>query len=279
MRGAGGYPARAISARLVPLKGESMRSFALVVLAGLLLAACSSGSSESRESPTASAAAGATQATEVSSPKPTDIWTPTGVLMRTPGPETENPTDVPIFIPTAQPIRTPGRNTEVTPPPTTAPPTPEPTRIETHTGPIPELAQGIATLINQERQELGLNPLSIDQALILGAGEYAKYLSDNHTVFGHDLDGINPMQRAQKYGYTGGWVSEVIEAVGNPDPASPEFTPEYFMKGWKNSPPHAAIISDPQAKYFGVSCYGREEQRGNLLVIIDICVGNFGTNP
>src|SRR3989344_3162014 len=111
--------------------------------------------------------------------KPTAADTPTRTTTRTP---TRTPTNPPTE--TQTPI-----------------PTPEPTPAFQE-GPNYELAQGITVLINQERQRLELNQLTLDPAIVSAANEYAQFLFDNPSLgFDHNLDGLDPGQRAKKYGY------------------------------------------------------------------------------
>src|SRR3989338_5200810 len=191
--------------------------------------------------------------------KPTATNTPTRTSTRIPT-RTPSPTRTPTYTPTEAPTRTP---------------TPEP-------GPNYELAEGITELINQKRQELGLNQLTLDPALVSAANEYAEFLFDNiitNHVFprlDHNLDGLTPTQRAEKYGYQGG-VGEILEEVANP--AADFFTPKHFMQGWLNSPPHYAIKTDPIAHGIGVGCCQGFYQFGTAEGIVSFCVGNFGTSP
>lgn len=163
------------------------------------------------------------------------------------------------------PTRTPTRSPTETP---TATPTPEP-------GPNYELAQGIAVLINEKRQELGLNQLTLDPAIVSAANEYAKFLFDNPSLgVDHNLDGLDPGQRAERYGYQGGWTGEILAAMA--DLNSDYATPEFFMQGWLDSPSHFSIMTDPNATDIGVGCYQGLRQIHAIQQILNICVGNFG---
>lgn len=169
---------------------------------------------------------------------------------------TRTPEPTPTRTPTSSPTETP-----------TATPTPEP-------GPNYELAQGITVLINEKRQELGLNQLTLHPAIVSAANEYAKFLFDNPSLgVDHNLDGLTPTERAEKYGYQGG-VGEILAAAA--DITDDYATPEFFMKGWLNSPPHYSIMTDPNATDIGTGCYQGLRQINDIQQILNICVGNFG---
>ncbi len=199
--------------------------------------------------------------------------TPTKTPTRTP---TNTPRNTPTFTPEPTVTHTPTESP-------TATVTPEPTQA-VEVGPNVELAQGITELINQKRQELGLNQLTVDPAIVSAASEYAKFLFDNPTLgFDHNLDGMDPGQRAGKYGYQGNWTGEILEKIGLEFAEPDFFTPDKFVLGWINSPEHYNIMTDPDATNIGIGCYqGSNEidtvppSNSTVEIVLNICAGTFG---
>lgn len=252
------------------MSGYGLAATAFLLVALTLAAACSSGSTDS--SPTASPMPSQTEnritpsptsevftASPAPTPRPTDFWTPTDAVRIA-------PTQPPVIYWTPEPTPAPPAQT-----------TPEPTQAFQE-GPNYELAQGITERINQKRQELGINQLTVNSAIVSAANEYAKFLyNDRSHPLDHNLDGLDPTQRAQKYGYDGGAVLEILMGSGNPE--ADYFTPEIFMDGWVNSPAHYNAMINPLNSYIGVGCYQGLNQLPTIQMILTICVGNFGRLP
>jgi uncharacterized protein YkwD len=112
-------------------------------------------------------------------------------------------------------------------------------------------AQALA-ILNKYRTDSGRPALRMDANLALAATSYAKQMADaNWFTCGCDFhsgpDGSQPDQRAARAGYGGRWKGEAI--------AGGQSTPRDAINTWLNSPPHAAIILDPNAVDVGIGYY------------------------
>jgi uncharacterized protein YkwD len=93
----------------------------------------------------------------------------------------------------------------------------------------PEIATLIA-LVNQERHQAGLAPLTIDATLMVAAQTQAQSMAA-HRELGHQgRNGTTPAQRVAQHGYRAVKVGENI--------ARGQDTPGVVLQGWMQSPPH-----------------------------------------
>jgi uncharacterized protein YkwD len=135
------------------------------------------------------------------------------------------------------------------PPPSTPTPTPTPTPTATYTPtPTPTLTpvpsgctlthngafeQQLYDLINNERANARLEPLSIDGALEISAGIHSDDMAVNHFMDHTGSDGSTFWQRAVRAGYTGRWGGEIIMGGSSPQSA---------VTWWMNDAPHREMI-------------------------------------
>jgi len=102
----------------------------------------------------------------------------------------------------------------------------------------------LVRLINIERENIGLQPLTLCPALMMAARFRAQgfgnldYFSHTSPIYGSSLN------FSRLFGFTGG-VAEVIGRGGFGE------AQEQFNR-WSNSPSHRAIMMHPEAKYIGI---------------------------
>ncbi|MEO8457866.1 MAG: CAP domain-containing protein [Chloroflexota bacterium] len=170
--------------------------------------------------------------------------------------------------PTPEPIRQPvGIDTETAPPPPaeTAPPAPTPEPG----GPRPDLAGQLLGLLNDQRTQRGLQPVSLNNSLSASSDYYAELIwNENPYNLDHWLDG-GPGDRAWSRGYCCGVGEILVESEGSASE----------MVGlWMNSQAHRDIIVDPQYVSVGIACFSGPYvgEDGNTHHPI-VCVGDFGS--
>jgi uncharacterized protein YkwD len=115
-----------------------------------------------------------------------------------------------------------------------------------------DMAADALTILNKYRTDSGRQPLKLDPALVAAANAYAKTLADNNWFYcGCDFhtgpDGSQPDQRVYAAGYTGRWKGEAI--------AGGQSSGQQAITTWLNSPPHAAIVLDPNATEVGIGYF------------------------
>jgi len=148
------------------------------------------------------------------------------VIISTPPPSTQTPT--PSF--TSTPSAT---ATILVPPVPTATPrlTPVPSGCTlTHNG---AFEQQLYVLINNERANVGLAPLTINGALEISAGLHSDDMAVNHFMSHTGSDGSTFWERAVRAGYTGRWGGEIIMGGRSPEAA---------VDWWMNDAPHRDMI-------------------------------------
>jgi len=102
----------------------------------------------------------------------------------------------------------------------------------------------VIELVNAERQDLGINPLSYDADLAVAARLHSQDMG-NQDYFSHDsLDGTKFYERIIDEGYDYNLCGENI--------AAGQSTPEDVVDTWMNSPGHRANILNPDFCDIGV---------------------------
>ena len=121
---------------------------------------------------------------------------------------------------------------------------------------VGDFEQQVLVLVNEERANAGLQPLSFDPHLL----EAAEVHSENMALqdfFNHiGADGSTPTQRMQAAGFSS-------QAPGAENIAAGYGTPEEVVEGWMNSPGHRANILTPEFTLSGVGYYFLENDTGN----------------
>jgi uncharacterized protein YkwD len=132
-----------------------------------------------------------------------------------------------------------------TPPPSTQTPTPTATSTPTPTWtltPVPTgctlthnsaFEQQLYVLINNERANVGLAPLTENGALEISAGLHSDDMAVNHFMSHTGSDGSTFWQRAVRAGYTGRWGGEIIMGGSSPEAA---------VAWWMSDAPHRDMI-------------------------------------
>jgi uncharacterized protein YkwD len=120
-------------------------------------------------------------------------------------------------------------------------PTPTPT-------PTDFVSQLLLSLHNNHRQRLGLNQLTLNQALINAAQKHSEWMNQNK-VLNHFANGNGPGDRITAEGYK--WVSY------GENIASGYATPQAVFQGWLNSSGHRANIENPNFRDVGFGLAGR----------------------
>jgi uncharacterized protein YkwD len=132
-----------------------------------------------------------------------------------------------------------------TPPPSTQTPTPTATSTPTPTRTFTPVSTGctlthngafeqqLYVLINNERANAGLAPLTPNNALEISAGYHSDDMAVNHFMSHIGSDGSTFWERAVRAGYTGHWGGEIIMGGSSPESA---------VTWWMNDAPHRAMI-------------------------------------
>lgn len=123
-------------------------------------------------------------------------------------------------------------------------PTPTPIPIPSPTTPILQLLQ----LHNNYRQQLGLNPLVLNQALNNAAQKHSNWMLQNNNM-NHFEGGIGPGDRIKAEGYNWRAYGENI--------ANGYSTAQAVFQGWLNSSGHRANIVNPTFKDVGLGVAGK----------------------
>jgi uncharacterized protein YkwD len=170
--------------------------------------------------------------------------------------DTPSPTPAPTPEPTPQPTPDPATEAYVAPAPAPVRPAPQPAAAPQPT-PVPptpssgyrdDIAQTLYTLLNNARTANGLATVAANGVLLSSAQYYTKlhFTTANPYQLNHYLDG-GPGDRAWARGYCCA-VGEIL--------VTSEGSPQGMVDLWMSSPPHHAVIVDPQYHEIGVSCYG-----------------------
>ncbi len=186
-------------------------------------------------------------------------WTPT-VASPAPSPTATlapPPTATPVVTSTATPLPLPSATatpsplppTATSPPPTATPWPPTPTATTAACAPQgqPGYEDQLLALINQERQNQGLAPLSMNAALREAARAHSRDMACQGFFSHTGSDGSSPADRVARYGYQFSYLGENIYA-GN----GPYNSPQAAFQAWMNSPGHRQNILSPNFVHVGI---------------------------
>lgn len=139
-----------------------------------------------------------------------------------------------------------------------APPTPTLTPSPTLT-PVPtpsQFALQVIDLANQERQNAGCAPLTVDNRLMAAAQAHSEDMALNDFFSHTSLDGTEFWERILAQGYNFSIAGENI-AAGYP-------TPQDVMDGWMNSQGHRDNILNCGYQDIGVGYYYLANDTGSV---------------
>ncbi|GIO97443.1 hypothetical protein J14TS5_25290 [Paenibacillus lautus] len=172
-------------------------------------------------------------------------------------PQTEKPqADKPVETPqTSKPETT---KPETTKPETTQPETSKPETSTPSTTPSQpsesagtteksNFASEVVTLVNKERANAGLKPLTVHAKLTTVALDKAKDMSDNNYFSHTSPTHGSPFDMMKAYGISYGYAGENI--------AKGQRTPQEVMNSWMNSQGHRENILSPNFTKIGVGYY------------------------
>ena len=118
----------------------------------------------------------------------------------------------------------------------------------------PRVRQRMQDGVNAMRAQQGLTPLQQNLALASAAATHAQDMSFQARPWHWGSDGSSPMIRAQRAGYTGAFVGEMI---------SETFETEIeTVNAWMLEPETRAVILDRRAGDIGVGWY--QEENGKI---------------
>jgi len=120
----------------------------------------------------------------------------------------------------------------------------------------------IFELTNIERVSRGLSPLIWDDRLATAARGHSEDLSVNRLTGHIGSDGSDVGERLRRAGITS--VTWTENVVTNVIPPVFDGTPDFFVRGWMNSPGHRANILDPNLTHLGVGLYSDDSRDGRL---------------
>lgn len=171
---------------------------------------------------------------------------PTGAL-ETPAPTETQPPPSPTPVP-------PATNTQA-PPPTE---TPVPAGC-TYSGNSGYESQ-VVDLINQERSNRGLSPLTQNNQLRQAARGHSQDMACNNFFSHTGSDGSSMGNRILAAGYSYSWAAENIAAS-----SSGGYSPQSVVMGWMNSAGHRKNILNENAKHIGIGFrYVSDGNQGDL---------------
>ncbi len=190
-----------------------------------------------------------------------------GVPTSTPTPmptDTPTPTFTPTFTPVTPTITPGGPTLTPTPTPQSAvylpaifrfdPPTPTPPP-PTAT-PLPGFPEQVVDLVNQERQNAGCPPVTMDDRLRAAAQGHTEDMALNDFFSHTGSNGSSPWDRIVAQGYNFSTAGENIAAGYT--------TPQEVMNGWMSSPGHRANILDCDFTDIGVGYYYLGNDTGDV---------------
>ena len=103
----------------------------------------------------------------------------------------------------------------------------------------------LLSLINEYRQQNGLQPLRVSSALTTAAQLHSEDMALNNYYSHTSLDGRTFVDRIRQAGYTYNTVLGENIAAGIA-------TAQYVFEAWKSSPTHNSIMLDPRFKVVGI---------------------------
>jgi len=115
-------------------------------------------------------------------------------------------------------------------------------RDYTSTGLDPEKARDI---INQYRHEKGLKPLKLNAELTAAAKAHSRDLAKWDRISHFGSDGSNPWDRVKRTGYNAKLAAENV--------GTGQITIDEVMKGWKESPGHNKNLLLSDAEHMGIA--------------------------
>lgn len=110
-----------------------------------------------------------------------------------------------------------------------------------------EFEQQVLTLVNQEREQRGLQPLVWNDQLAQVARAHSKDMSDRNFMSHTNPDGLSPFDRIKNSGIRYSMAAENI--------AAGQTTPQAVMESWMNSAGHRENILNPNLTELGVGFY------------------------
>ncbi|MDX1686579.1 MAG: PKD domain-containing protein [Candidatus Promineifilaceae bacterium] len=105
-------------------------------------------------------------------------------------------------------------------------------------------AEQLLWYVNEARRLHGLPPLVYSYELSIAAQLHTVDMAQNSEIMHEGSDGSQPAERQQRYGYRGIYGGEAV-AWGWESPVP-------VVEFWVNSPPHRALILNPNAREVGV---------------------------
>lgn len=162
-------------------------------------------------------------------------------------PQAEKPqTDKPVETPQAS---KPEANKPETSKPETSAPSTKPSQPSESTGATEQskFASEVVELVNKERANAGLKPLTVHDKLTTVAVDKAKDMSDNNYFSHTSPTHGSPFDMMKAYGISFGYAGENI--------AKGQRTPQEVMDSWMNSQGHRENILSPNFTMIGVGYY------------------------
>ena len=105
----------------------------------------------------------------------------------------------------------------------------------------------MVNLINQERQNQGISPLTSQSPLAVAARNHSQDMACNDFFSHTGSDGSTPASRAAAQGYSFTTIGENIYAG-----SGPYNSPEQAFNAWMNSPGHRTNMLNPEFSEIGV---------------------------
>ncbi len=123
-----------------------------------------------------------------------------------------------------------------------------------------DVADQIVARTNTFRKEHKLSSLSVDEQLAATARDFAKFMATSGK-YGHQADGRQPFERAERHGYEYCVVLENIAFKYESAGTGQEDLIRFFVESWKNSPRHRKNMLDPDITQTGVAVMSRGKGR------------------
>jgi uncharacterized protein YkwD len=122
----------------------------------------------------------------------------------------------------------------------------------------PRVRQRMADGLNTLREQNGLAPLRPNASLASAAATHAQDMSFQSRPWHWGSDGSSPMQRAERAGYSGAFVGELI---------SETFETEFeTANAWMQEPETRQVILDRRARELGVGWH--QDENGKLWWVV-----------
>lgn len=122
--------------------------------------------------------------------------------------------------------------------------------------PTDQFDQQVLDLVNQERTDRGLDPLTLSERLDQAADDYSQTMIDADHFSHTGPNGSSMRQRIEDAGYTN-W-NRLAENI-----AAGQRTPEQVVQGWMNSSGHRANILNPDLTHMGLGYAEGNAEYGN----------------